>query len=387
VIKKKWVVIGIFGLLLLTTTILLYRLHSPIQSDATTIAVTRNTITEKAEAVGYIKPKQPITVKSQINGIVADIYHEEGDFIKKGTPLLKVNPAPSPTEYATTRQQVEEAIEKEKSASQDLQRYQKALKKQLISPNFTQYIQAKKTYETEKLNRVLAEQRLALIEKGQTYIGKQTIANVVVSPIDGFILNRAVNKGDPVLSIRSAQASTPLFMVASMQDLIFEGIVDETHAAKIQIGTPAQITVGAFSENKIDGKLAHIALQSEKENAQHGIKQTISENESPFNVGFKVKITNLKVPANLKLRSGYSATADIHIKTAKDVLTLPIRVVHFDNHQPYVMLPASNKKSHPTKRLIKTGLSDHLSIEIKSGLKLGDRVLDTPEKPTDNEED
>lgn len=351
-----------------------------------TIAVSKGTIIEKAEAVGYIKPKQSITVKSQIDGTVKEVYHDEGEFVRKGEPLVKVDPSPSPADYATAKQQLSDAVERERFAKDDLMRYRDALKKKLITTNFTQYIQAKNTYETTKLSRTLAAQKLALLEKGATKIGKKPIANVVVSPVDGYLLNRAVNVGDPVLSIKSAQASTPLFTIADMKELMFEGVVDETDSAKIHIGMPANVIVGAFSDEPITGTLTNIALQSEKENAQQNIPQTFSGTESPFNVGFKIKISNLKIPKNIILRSGYSATAEIHIQTAKNVPVLPIRVIRFKDHQSYVLLPPIKKDGKPQERAVKTGLSDDMNIEIRSGLKLGDKALDMPEK-TENDND
>jgi HlyD family secretion protein len=338
-----------------------------------TVVVQRGDIAEKAEAIGYIKPKHSNIVKSQINGTIAEIYHFEGEFVKKGTPLLKVNPTPSPEQYATAHQDAADTSAQEKSAYYDLQRFEVALKNGLISANYTDYINAKKTYDVSKIRHELAVQKLDLLEKGKTNVSGKAIANIVESPVDGFILNRNVDVGDPVISLSSAQASTALFSVADMSDLMFEGYVDEMDAAKIVTGMESEIIVGSMPEKPIIGKLTHIALQSEKENKN----QISSTADTPFNVSFKVEITELKIPEDIILRSGYSATANIAIKKVKNSLLLPLRVVQFQNGNPYVLIPGAAKE--PEHKMIKVGISDGVNIEILSGLKEKDSVLDRVE--------
>jgi HlyD family secretion protein len=85
----------------------------------------------------------------------------------------------------------------------------------------------------------------------------------------------------------------------------------------------------------------------------------------------------LRVPKGIILRSGYSATADIKIKTAKNVLVLPERVIHFKKGQAYVLMSVEGQQK-PKKQPVKIGLSDGMRVEIQQGLKLGDEVLDIP---------
>lgn len=78
------------------------------------------------------------------------------------------------------------------------------------------------------------------------------------------------------------------------------------------------------------------------------------------------------------MRSGYSATAAIETKKVTDALLLPMRVIHFKDTKPYVLLP-TKKGEKPQEPSIELGISDSINVEIKSGLKLGDKVLDQPE--------
>lgn len=343
-----------------------------------TVSVSQGDIIEYAEAVGYIKPRLSSTIKSQVDGTVEEIYHYEGEFVTQGTPLVKVKPAPAPSDYASAHQQVDETRVNEKSALIDVKRLESEIRNGLITKNYNEYTNMKAKYKAAKTQRILAEQKLALLDIGKTDVAGKPIANVVTSPIDGYILNRNINIGDPVLSLSSYQSSTILFSMANMKDLMFEGLVDEMDAVKIKEKMPAKIKVGTMPDKIILGTVNTVALQSEKENVNQGAQS--SNINAPFNVGFKTQITDLKIPAGLVLRSGYSATADIKIGMAKDVLTLPVRVIQFKGDDQYVLLPPVGK-GKPQQQAVKLGISDGVKIEIKSGLKLGDKVLDKTELP------
>lgn len=372
--NKKWVVVAIVFVILGISSY--FHIHYKKKSPLPTVVANLGSITEYAEAVGYIRPRHSSTVKSQIDGTVDEIYHNEGEFVAKDAPLLKVKPAPDPSVYATTFQNLEDAKVKEQSAALDYNRYLKALKRKLISTNYGDYIAAKKNYESARSSRVLAEQKLALLDIGKTKVGGKTIANIVVSPVDGYILYRKVDVGDPVISLSATQSSTILFTIADMKDLMFEGLVDEIDAAKMKVGMRAVITVGSIPDQEIAGDVSLISLQSDQENISQGVTTTgTNSGTSPFNVGFKVQISNLVIPKNLVLRSGYSATAKIKVRSVENVLVLPMRLIQFENGRAYVLVPTKTGEESK-KRTVILGLTDGINAEIKSGLKQGEKVVD-----------
>ncbi|MEK6731487.1 MAG: efflux RND transporter periplasmic adaptor subunit [Pseudomonadota bacterium] len=368
---KKWLITVILFLVIIAGVV--YYFHKRMATPpALTVAVTKGAITEKAEAIGYIKPRHSITIKSQVGGTVANIYHYEGEPIKKGEELIRITPAPDPSDYAAAYEALKEAQSNESHYDENLDRYHVALQQKLITKNYTDYLTAQQNKDVSILKRILAEQKLALLDEGKTQVAGKAIANVVASPIDGYILSRNVDIGDSVISLSSAQSATSLFTIANMNDLTFEGSVDEIDAAKIHTQMPATIIVGATPDKQITGTVERIALQSEQ---QAGT----STSDTPFNVSFQLQISNLKFPDNLNLRAGYSATADINLKTIDDALLLPARVVHFENNNPYVLLPA-DAGTEPKKKFITTGISDGINIEITKGLSLNQKVLDSSEK-------
>jgi HlyD family secretion protein len=388
---RKWISLIIIVVLIFASifsiSVIWSAKNKSINNPVSVVAVQKGTITEKAEAIGYIEPLHSSTVKSSISGSVAKIYHHEGEYVHKGDLLLEVKPEPEPADYATTYANLKEATATYVAAQKNLARYNDAFQRGLISANYTEYINAQKDYKNSKEQRLLAEQKLALLEKGLTKVGNKPLANTVISPIDGYILTREVDVGDPVISLSSAQSATALYTIADMHDLMFKGSVDEIDASKINLHMPAAITVGASSKLVIYGELSRISLQSEQKAALTSNNKP--DGNLPFNVSFKVEITDLKIPPGLILRSGYSATADIKIRTKENILILPERVLHFkDENHAYVLLPELNKlnkKTKPKEQPVTIGLTDGILAEITSGLALNDKVLDKPDIQSDNE--
>src|SRR5438045_2779298 len=164
----------------------------------------------------------------------------------------------------------------------------------------------------------------------------------------------------------SYQQGTALATVADMTDLIFKGTVDEIDVGKLSVGMPARIKVGALPTDIVTGKVSRIAPQAQQK-----------EGATLFDVEIELE-PNQKIT----LRAGYSANADVIIREKKDVLTIPERLVTFEDggKKASVEIPGPTPKADPKKVEIKTGISDGLNVEVLSGLKKGDKVIERPPK-------
>jgi HlyD family secretion protein len=147
-----------------------------------------------------------------------------------------------------------------------------------------------------------------------------------------------------------------------MERLIFKGTVDEIDVGKLREGMDAELKVGALPADKISGKLYKISLKAEKK-----------ENATVFPI--EISVPKAK---NTTLRAGFSANASIIIQKKDSVLTIPERVVTFRNDSAFVKLALAAGKEE--ERVIKTGLSDAIKVEVISGLKEGDDVFEKPVK-------
>jgi HlyD family secretion protein len=325
-----------------------------------TVKVERKNIVDKALAVGSLEPMNEIAVKSKISGVVGKLFVEVGDFVEKGKPLLEVKPDPTPFELAEAKRNVEMADITLNTLKRELQRNEELKKKGLISDY--DYEVLRRQYDEADLNRKMAEERLELIEKGKIKIENTSIESVILSPITGFILEKTVNLGDPVVPLTSYQAGTELIKMADMKQLVFKGTVDEIDVGKIKEGMDTELQVGALPGKTVKGRVKLISLKARKQ-----------ENTTVFPVEVMIEDAQGAV-----LRAGFSANANIIIAKMDSVLSIPERVITFRNDSAFVRIPEGEKKSKEVH--IQTGLSDAIQIEVKSGLEEGQEVLEKETK-------
>lgn len=360
--RKKWLSIG---LVLAAIVLFVYIRHGNKPALNETVTIKRGNIAEKVIAVGSIVPRHTISVKSTISGTVGQLFHEEGDYVDEGALLLQVTPAPTPESIAEAYEAVKENQATLDQTESHRKRLAQLIKLQLETPD--NYAMAKKEVKTAEARLEMSQQKLNLIQKGETVIGGKAIKTMIMSPISGYILQRNVDAGDPVVPLTDAQEGTVLLVIANMHDLIFKGTVNEIDVEKIGPGMKADIAIAALPDAKIEGDLRKVDLQANQESG--------TSTSSPFNVGFNVELTNLTIKENIKLRAGYSATAEITVKKANNVLIIPERLLIFKDNKIYVnRFLAKNKK--PLLQEIKIGLTDGINAEVISGLKENDKVLD-----------
>ncbi|HKJ31405.1 MAG TPA: efflux RND transporter periplasmic adaptor subunit [Balneolales bacterium] len=325
-----------------------------------TVEVKRGNVIDKALAVGSIEPKVEVDVKSKISGVVKKLFVESGDYVNAGDPLLEIKPTPTPEELVNAQQQVERKDIDLKNALLQYNRQKKLKNKGFISDQ--QFDQTKKTYDQAKLELQSAKDQLELLKEGKLDTGTEKVESVVKAPISGYILEKEIEIGDPVVPLTSYQAGTVLMTMANMKNLLFKGTVDEIDVGKLKEGMPATLKIGALPDAVIKGVVSKISLKSdEKDNS----------------VVFPIQITLTKTH-NVLLRAGYSANAEITVTKHDDVLTIPERLVSFSGDTARVELALNNGKTE--ERIIKTGLSDAMNIEVKDGLKNGDKVVERPPK-------
>lgn len=366
--RKKKIFIAI-GALLVVGFFLFIRSGNKLPSPEV-IAVKRGAIAEKVIAVGSIVPRHTISVKSNIPGIVGILLHDEGDYIEQGSLLLQVSPAPTPESVAEAYAAVKEHLAIVKQAKEHQKRLAKLVKLKMETPD--NYAITLKDLSTSNARLEMAQQKLALIQKGEATIAGQNIKTTIHSPISGYILQRNVDVGDPVVPLTEAQEGTILFVIANMQDLIFRGSVNEIDVAKINPNMTANISIAALPDVKIQGTLSKVGLRSNQE--RESSLAASSGGHSPFNVGFNVELNNLQLPKDWKLRAGYSATAEITVKKVENAIILPERALIFKDNKVWVHLIDKNRKKIQEKE-IKLGISDGINVEVVAGLNENQNVL------------
>ncbi len=358
--RKRWfVVVGLVAVALVSV-FLISRSNGTDAPARPKVKVTRGNIVDKALAVGTIEPENEISIKSKISGVVNRIFAEPGTYVRKGEPLLEVRPDPTPLELAEAKRNVELAQVELDNMLKEKVRQESLLQNALISrKEFDDFLAR---YQEAELKLNIAKEKLALIESGKVNIGGKNIETIITSPIDGYVLNKSVEVGDPVTPLTSFQEGTVLMKMANMEHLLFKGTVDEIDVGKLHEGMRAEIKIGALPDAHITGILRKISLKAEK-----------NDNTTVFPIEILLSRAN-----GTTLRAGYSANANIIIQRKDSVVVIPERVVTFRNDSAFVevALPDGGME----ERYIQTGLSDAIHVEVVAGLKEGDEVYEKPIK-------
>lgn len=331
-------------------------LGSDGSSELRTVEVTRDTIVRKALAVGHIEPDVEVEAKSQVAGVVGRLMVEEGDFVEEGQPLLEVRPNPTPIELADAKRQVElreidlETLRRDRDRKRELREREFITQEELEA--------TERSFDQARVQLQMARERVALLETGRVRIDDRNIEGVIRSPIDGFVLETLVEQGDPVVPLSNFQEGTVLVTMAEMDNLIFRGTVDEIDVGRLREGMTATIKVGALPEADVEGEVQSISLKARTE-----------DNATVFPV--EIRLTEV---TGAELRAGYSANADVIIDRREGVLAIPERVIEFRGDTALVRVLRAGGESE--ERVIETGLSDAVTIEVVDGVAEGDRLVE-----------
>ncbi len=324
------------------------------------IPAKKGDIVDKALAIGQIEPENEIAIKSKISGIVKKVYIEVGDKVKVGQPVIEVRPDPTPLEFTETKRNLEMAVVDLEKAANEYKRMKTLREQTLISQQ--EFDASENTYKQLQVRLQLAKERLELIEKGRIKIAGKQIDSIIKSPVEGTVLERRVNEGDPVVPLTSYQAGTELLILADMNSLLFKGTVDEIDVGKLHEGMIAQLKIGAIPDQEIFGELTKISPKAKKQ-----------ENATLFDVEIDITKRGDKV-----IRAGYSANADLIIQKKENILYIPERLLLFEDDKTFVEI--KNAEGEIVKKEVKIGLSDGINVEIVDGLKKGDEVVERPPK-------
>ncbi len=336
------------------------------------VLASRGDIVDKALAVGTIEPRVEVSVKSQFSGVARRQFADVGDFVKAGDPLLEIKPTPTPRELVDAERMIQLRQIEVDNLKAEYDRQTLLHDKQLVADQ--DFERTRRSYEEARLQVQMAREQLELLREGRVSTDSGSFETVVRAPVSGFILDKMVEIGDNVVPLTSYQEGTVLMTMADMNDLIFRGTVDEIDVGRLKEGMNAVIKVGALPNAEVTGLLAKIWLKAQKE-----------DNSTVFPVELEILSATEKEaaspegnPATVVLRAGYSANAEIIIEQRVNVLLIPERVIEFSGDTSRVnVLLADNTLE---ERIIQTGLSDAIQIEVLSGIAEGDKIREKPPK-------
>jgi HlyD family secretion protein len=362
-ILKYLLFIGL-GVLFIWTMYFLYTKSASKPDEYAVEKPRKNNVVKKTVANGKIVPRKEILIKPVVSGIIAELYVEAGDEVKKDQPLAKIKIVPDMLSLSNAENRVRNAEIGVQNAQLNYDRNKPLSDKGVISAAEMQGFDV--ALKNAKQELAAAQEALQVVRDG---ISRSSAGNTIVrSTIDGMVLDVPVKEGNSVIERNNFNEGTTIASVADMADLIFQGKVDESEVGKVKLGMPVVLTVGAIEDARWDAELEYIAPKGVEENGA---------------VQFEIRAA-VKLKEGQRLRSGYSANADIVLEKRDSVLTVPESIVEFNKKGDSAFVQV--KDGEGWKRTwIRTGLSDGINLELLGGIKAdtelkGAKKEDAPEE-------
>ena len=364
--------------------------------------VSQMTIIETVSATGKIQPEVEVKISSEVSGEIIQLPIKEGQQVKKGDLLVKINPDiyvsgvnRTAASLSTTKAGLSQAEAQVKEAKANYNRNKPLFEKGVISKS--EWDRIVSAYEVAEANKQSAyfnvQSASATLTEARDNLGRTTI----YAPADGTISLLSVELGERVLGTQQ-MAGTEILRVANLNNMEVEVDVNENDIVKVTVGDSAKIEVDAYLKKEFKGVVTSIS---------NSASSALTADQV---TNFKVKVRILKesyedllkgkAPNYSPFRPGMTATVDIITTRKENIIGVPISavVIKEDTTSTKKDIVAELEKEekqdkgtyNPDQkfecvfvkvgdkaklRVVKTGIQDDTNIEIKEGLKKGEEII------------
>ena len=350
----KYMLVALIAIIFVGTFIFLFVKSKPKEVKYHELTAERVDIQRTAVVTGKIVPRNEVNIKPQINGIITELYKEAGQKVERGEVIAKLTVIPDMNSLSSAQSRVRLAEINLKQAATNLEREKALYEKNLVSAE--EFDQVQQAYNQAVEERSAAQDALEVIRDGVSKANAKSSSTLVRSTITGLILDIPVKVGNSVIQANTMNEGTTVATVVNMNDLIFDGQIDETEVGALTEGMPVVITIGALQDYSFDATLEYISPKAVENN---GANQ------------FEIKAAVKADPAQ-KIRSGYSANAEIVLQRVEQVLSVSESALEFSGDTTFVYVKGADGTYSRTQ--VTTGVSDGINIEVKDGIKEGDVV-------------
>jgi len=376
--KKKILYLGSV-IVLVIVGFFVYRSFGNIEKTVSfeTAKIGKGAISNTITATGTLEAVKTVEVGTQVSGVIEKIYVDFNSQVKKGQLLAQLDETPLLTQLEQSKASVDQSEAEVKYQKATYDRYKTLAEKKLIAQSDFDLAEYNYNKAVATLNNVKSVYDRSRINLSYARI---------YSPIDGIILERAVDEGQTV----AASFSTPtLFTIANdLTQMRVEAKVDEADIGKVLNGQRVEFTVDAYPLKKFNGEVTEIRLQP----------------VSSANVITYTVVINAPNPDKI-LMPGMTANASFFVTERKEILLVPSKAIQFTPDQATLAtynqsIPGGNPGTpqiaegivkekqtdsvktvwvkqglmvHPHK--VTVGVTDEIHYELLSGLKEGDEVV------------
>ena len=357
-ISKIW--IGVIAVAIIAVAVwMLSGIKKERQISFETDKVKKTDIQNSITATGTIEPVTSVTVGTQVSGIVSKLFVDYNSVVKKGQIIAELDKTNLTSELNTAKANLSSAQSTLAYETANYKRYKTLFDKGLVSAD---------DYENAELSYLKAKEAVATsretVRKAQTNLGYATIT----SPIDGVVLSKSVEEGQPV----AASFSTPeLFNIAQdLTDMRVVADVDEADIGDVHEGERVTFTVDAYPNDTFEGEVTQVRQEA-----------TTTNNVVTYEV--VISAPN----ADLKLKPGLTANVTIYTSGKQGVLVVPSKALRLmptaetvgnkykiaDNNGKNKVWTFDGKTL--TAHNVQTGMTDGVNTEIAGDITEGTVIV------------
>ncbi|MBL7829700.1 MAG: efflux RND transporter periplasmic adaptor subunit [Saprospiraceae bacterium] len=424
--NRKWLWISIIAILALFTLAIIKAKNRPKGDKVYTEEVKKRDIREIVSASGKIYPKTEVKISSDVSGEIVALYVKEGDTVKAGQLLAKIDPDAyvsqvdrgvaslnvSKSQMESTKKAIESARAQKEQITSQLEnskqvfaRNQKLHTDGVISD--AEFEASKASMKALEANLKAANTAIAQAEENVRASGfgiksseatlnevKKSLSRTsILAPTNGIISKLNVEKGERVVGTIQ-MTGTEMMRIANLNIMEVQAEVSENDILRVQLGNSVDIDVDAYPNKKFKGTVTEISNSSTT--ASLGTTGSSLATDKITNFIVKIIIDQasyadlIKPGRGFPFRPGMSASVEITTNLEKNIICVPIQAVTTRedkvgetengdskdaNLKEVVFIP-----SNDTLRMVevKTGIQDDAYIQIISGVNVGEKVVAGP---------
>jgi len=341
--RRKILILSIIGVLLVVLTLMaVFKKREPAVTVQTE-KVSRHSLTNLVVANGQIQPVLQVTISPEVSGEIIELPVKEGQQVKKGDLLVKINPDIYVAAVNQAKAGYESALAARTSAAANLEKaeadYQRNLRLfnvKLLSES--DYVSFKAARDVAKAQLDSAEDQVNVARAQVDNAEEQLKRTTIVSPLDGTISLLNSQQGERVLGTVQ-NVGTVIMVISDLNKMEARVDIGEMDVVGISPGQKAELEVDAFKDRKFAGVVTDVASSSKDSNLGSTYNTSVSgSGQSQQATKFQVRIRFSDKEA---FRPGMSVSAEIETQYRTNVLTVPLASV--------TTRPPPSKKLDPPK--------------------------------------
>ena len=425
--KKIWIIIAVVAVVAAIVILAVVKGQRNELTKVATEKVMKRTIIQTVSSNGKIQPEKDIKISPYISGEVVELYVKEGNQVKKGDLLAKIDPEI----YISQFDQSEAAVNTQKAnlanskarlaqvkaqfenARLTFERQEKLFKENVISK--AEYDQSKAAFQVAQAQITSGEEDIKasdfMVKNSEAALkrSKEDLTRTAIfAPNDGTVSKLGVLKGERVTGASQFSSGTEIMRIANLNEMEAQVQVNENDIVRVSMGDTALIEVDAYLNRKFKGVVTEIATSANTTGVSVDQVTNFNVKIHILKDSYKDLLVGKEIDFS-PFRPGMSCTVEIQTEVAENTLTVPIQAVTTriakdtldkinaknkttkDNGDDQVEMVTVKKKSDKIQECVfiysdgtakkidvKTGIQDNSFIQIVSGLKVGDEIITAP---------